>query len=194
MSGSDDALIQSLRTRLQVEPRSPMWSDVPRAHPVAPMEGVARVEVHLGFALPAFARRIFTEVADGGFGPAYGIFPLVSAYAGSAPRETVIEVRDKLAVDSRWPQKLMPLCDWGCANWSCLDCRTDSGAVVTLAGEDGFFDTGRDLHSWLSAWLDGTELWDEMFELRTQSMINPFTKRSIEIKAPGAPRGRPWPG
>jgi len=194
MSGSD-ALIQALRARLHVEPRRPMWKgDVPRAHPVAPPEAIAQAEAKLGFELPPLARRLYAEVADGGFGPAYGIFPLASHYKGPAQRETVVEVRDKLAVDPRWPQHLLPLCDWGCANWSCLDCRTDGGAVVTLAGEQGFFDTGRDLQAWLSAWLGGTDLWGEMFEVRTRAGINPFTKQPIEIKGPGAPRGRPWPG
>jgi hypothetical protein len=171
-----------------------MWDgDKAGLHPPAPSEAIEAAEAMLGFSLPTLLRRIYSEVADGGFGPAYGLFPIASHYGEAGQDETVVDVRDKLAVDPRWPSQVAPLCDWGCANWSCLDCRTENGSVVTLAGEAGFFDTGRDLRSWLTAWLSGVDLWDEMFEPRTTMGINPFTRKPIEIKGQGAPRGRRWP-
>ena len=158
-------------------------------HPPA-AEALAAPEAKIGFRLPNLLRRIYENVADGGFGPAYGIFPIASHHAEAGQDGTIVEVRDKLAVGPPWPSQLVPLCDWGCANWSCLDCRAENGAVVTLAGEDGFFDTGHDLRSWLTAWLNGADLWDEMFEPRTTMGLNPFTRQPIEIKGRGAPRGQ----
>jgi hypothetical protein len=52
----------------------------------------------------------------------------------------------------------------GDANWLCLDCRTEIGSVVTLAGENGFYEQGHDLRSWFTAWPSGADLWEEMFE------------------------------
>jgi hypothetical protein len=81
----------------------------------------------------------------------------------------------------------------GCAIWSCLDCRTDDGHIVTAAGEEQLTITHHDLRSWLRSWLDGADLWEEMFEPAPSAMgINPFTRRPIEIKRQGKPRGRPW--
>jgi hypothetical protein len=190
----DDVLIRDLRARVQVAPRQAMWKgDKCEPHECATAEQLALVESQLGFAVPPLLRRIFEEVTDGGFGPAHGIFPIASHYAEAGQDETAVGVRDKLAVDPRWPSLPLPLCDWGCANWSCLDCRTESGPVVTLAGEQGFFNTGRDLRSWLSAWLSGIDLWEEMFEPRTTMGINPFTRQPIEIKGRGKPKGVRWP-
>jgi hypothetical protein len=194
MSVADDALIHKLRARAQVEPRRPMWQgDKPGLHAPASSEAIAAAEVMLGFRLPTLLRRIYEDVADGGFGPAYGILPMASHYPEAGQHETVVEVRDKLAVDPRWPTRIVPLCDWGCANWSWLDCRAVNGSVVTLAGEAGFYEQAYDLRSWLTAWLSGADLLDEMFEPRTTTGINPFTRKPIEIKGRGAPRGRRWP-
>ena len=139
-------------------------------------------------------RRIYAEVADGGFGPGYGLFPVQHARSEPGQDESLVQVRDKLAIDGRWPSQLVPLCDWGCAIWSCLDCRTDDGPIVTLSGEDPLANTGHDLRSWLRAWLAGTDLFDEMFEPGPTTMgINPFTKKPLEMKGQGKPRGRAWP-
>ncbi|MGV3485078.1 MAG: hypothetical protein ACO1RT_11735 [Planctomycetaceae bacterium] len=44
-----------------------------RPHPPIPEQGVAYVEGQLGFRLPERVRQIAITVADGGFGPNYGI-------------------------------------------------------------------------------------------------------------------------
>jgi hypothetical protein len=129
-----------------------MWDgDKPALRPPAPPDAISAAETALGFGLPALLRRIYTEVADGGIGPACGLFPIASRYTEAGQDETVVDVRNKLAGDPRWPSQLVPMCDWGCANWSCLDCRVEDVPVVILAGEEGFFGTGRDLRSWLAA-------------------------------------------
>jgi hypothetical protein len=195
MTPSDDVLLDALRVRMGVEPRHPMWKgDVPKMHPRASPQSITVAEAKLGFRLPPLLRRIYEDIADGGFGPAYGLFAIEGRHKRGEQGETVVEVRDKLAVDPRWPHQLLPLCDWGCANWSCLDCRSENGSIVTLASEQGFFDTGRDLRSWLSAWLSGIDLWEEMFGSHTTMGINPFTRQPIAIKGRGEPRGKRWFG
>ncbi len=75
-----------------------------------------------------------------------------------------------------------------------LGFRTDDGAIVTVAGERDFTNTGHTLRSWLGPWLDGVDLWKAMFEAGpTRIGINPYTKQPIELEGQGKPRGTPWP-
>ena len=167
--------------------------DKPRAFAPAPEEDIVAAESALGFHVPSFLRRVYGEVADGGFGPGYGLFPVRRGRDEPRQSGSLAEVRDKLSVDPRWPRLLLPSCDWGCAIWSCLDCRTDDGHIVTAAGEEPLTITRHDLQSWLRSWLDGVDLWEEMFEPAPSVMgVNPFTRRPIEMKGQGKPRGGPW--
>jgi hypothetical protein len=93
-----------------------------------------------------------------------------------------------------WPEKLLPICDWGCAIWSCLDCRSDDGPIVTASNGEAFVSTGHTLGSWLAAWRAGVDLHEEMFEpgpIRT--MISPFDGRRVVMRGQGRPRGTRWP-
>jgi hypothetical protein len=191
---SDEDLIDALRQRARVAPRQPVGAvEEAKAFPPASGNEVAHVEAQLGFALPSLVRRLYLEVADGGFGPGYGLFPAGSHASRDGQAETIVEAHAKLSADPRWSPRLVPLCDWGCAIWSCLDCRSDDGAIVTVAGENDFVNTGHTLRTWLGAWLDGVDLWKSMFEPGPTRMgINPFTKQPIELKSQGRPKGTPW--
>jgi hypothetical protein len=168
--------------------------DKPEVYPPASPEHVRLAEAQLGFQLPVLLSRAYQEVADGGFGPGYGLFPVEIERRGPTHGETIVEVRNKLAIDPRWQMHLLPLCDWGCAIWSCLDCKAEDGPIVTLDGEQPLANTGHTLRSWLLAWLAGRDLWAEMFEPAPRRMgINPFTRQPIELPGLGRPRGKPWP-
>lgn len=190
----DDALIEELRRRVTIAPRCPMGNyDKPKAFPPAEPVEIAEAEAELGFPLPPLLRRLYGEVGDGGFGPGYGLLPVRHGRDEPGQSESLVEVRNKLAVDPRWRQFLLPICEWGCAIWSCLDCRSGDGPIVTVAGEEPFVDTGHVLRSWLAAWIAGVDLWEEMFEPGpTMIGVNPFTKEPFEMKGQGGPRGRPW--
>ncbi len=192
---SDDDLLDALRQRARVAPCNPS-SHLGRTSAGRPAGGteVERTESQLGFRLPSLLQRLYLEVADGGVGPGYGLFPAGEHTAANGQPETLSESYAKLSIDPRWPARLLPLCDWGCANWSCLDCRADDGAIVTFVGEEGFTNTGHTLRSWLGAWLDGHDLWKEMFEtVPTKTGINPFTKQPIQMMGRGKAKGEPWP-
>ena len=45
----------------------------PKVYPVAREQTVAGAEAQLGFALPQLLRDIYLRVANGGFGPGYGL-------------------------------------------------------------------------------------------------------------------------
>jgi hypothetical protein len=156
--------------------------------PPATAEMIADAESQLGFSLPPLLRRVYAA-SNGGFGPAGGLYPLGDV------DESLVSVHRRFAVSGEWPDRLLLLCEWGCAIWSCLDCRTDEGLVVTSGNVEPFMTTNRrSLRSWLQAWMDGIDLYAEMFEPgSTNTGINPFTKEPIVLRGQGKPRGAPWP-
>ncbi len=193
LAPDDDQLLDALRARVAVDPRRPVGThDVPHAYPPASEQDIEAAEAQLGFRLPGLLRRIYAEVTDGGFGPGYSLFPVRRGRDVPGQDESLVEMRNKLITDPRTPRTLLPLCDWGCAVWSALDCSCNDGPIVTIAGEQPLMTTGRDLRSWLQAWLAGVDLWEEMFEPGpTITGVNPFTKKPIEMKGIGKPKGRP---
>jgi hypothetical protein len=196
---TDDELLLALRERTAtlVDPEDPSRKRCPFATP----DDIADAESQLGFRLPPLLPRVY-EIANGGIGP--GVHGLLSIGEGDDTLVTVYRsIVDSTCVPKPgepgfdqypWPKLLLPICDWGCAIWSCLDCRSDGGAIVTASNGEPFANTGHMLRSWLSAWLAGADLFEEMFEPGpNRTGINPFTKQTVVLKSQGKPRGARWP-
>jgi hypothetical protein len=196
---NDDEILRALRERVSVRRRT---ESGPRVQPLPALaEQISRAEAKIRFSLPPLLRRVY-EIANGGIGPGEGLLAigdgedtLVSLYSsfvdarGEAPKPG-----EPGFAQYPWPERLLPICDWGCAIWSCLDCRATDGPIVTASNGEPFANTGHTLQSWLSAWLDGVDLFAEMFEPGpTLPGINPFTRQPIVIKGQGKPRGTRWP-
>jgi hypothetical protein len=126
--------------------------------PVAVAKYVDGAERRLGFALPKLLRRLYLEVADGGFGPGYGILPL----GDSGEEETLVGGRSVARALPRWPARLVPFVHWGCDVWSCVDCAHPEGAIVHFAGKR-LAETDDTLGGWLTQWTSGRRLWDGMW-------------------------------
>ena len=183
MLDPDSLLLAELARRADQQPGG--------RHPPVTMREMEQAESALGFELPSLLRRIFLDVADGGFGPGFGLLRLELG----EPRETLVGIYTAFAgaPEDPMPDCLLPICHWGCSIWSCLDCRTEERPIVTMNSDRPLANAGRTLHSWLQAWLDGVKLWDEMFERTECTGINPFTKQPIEYRGQGNPKGTPWP-
>ena len=90
---------------------------------------IEAVEAVLRLELPVAVRRVYTEVADGGFGPGFGLLPLarvVKAYGtlrqpGMMPR------------GREWPAGLLPVVSQD-PGWDCVE--ASSGRVVSWDPED----------------------------------------------------------
>jgi SMI1 / KNR4 family (SUKH-1) len=186
---NENQLIAALKGRV----RDPKRSEI--APPPASPELIKATEARLGFPLPPLLRRLYAEVADGGFGPGSGLLPLAapkSAHKESLSSSYVDAISGESPDGLHWPEKLLPLWDWGCAMWSCLDARSDAGPIVT-SNEGALTVTPFTLHTWLEAWLKGVDLNAELFEDSgiTRQGINPFTKQPMTFK--GAPRAKGTP-
>ena len=168
---SDDGLIGLLRSRVDQKLRPPVS-----------LEALRLAEEDLGLSLDPFLRRVYLEVSDGGFGPGYGARSLVGA-------ESVVSTYAEFR-EGGWPAPLLPVWDWGDAIWSCVD---PHGHVVTRDDVGPPTQTDFTTRTWLRAWLDGVNLWDEIYDDKEATILNPFTRKPIVTKVRGTARGRPWP-
>lgn len=121
---------------------------------------VAEAEEIIGYPLPPLLRRIYLEVANGGIGPFAGIDGLRDGYASDSTGMLDM-YRACLSADlgpedpPAPPHGVVFLCDWGCANWSLLDCREPEGRMWSWEEGDR---CPQDLTftAWLELWLSGT--------------------------------------
>src|SRR5688500_14054929 len=107
------------------------------ARSVADEQALARAEQSISQRLPSFLRSVYSEVGDGGLGPGYGLLPLFQLGEEAHEDSVVGLYKAFCGVDAedaawRWPHRLVPFCDWGCAIRSCVDCSSDDGAVVAF--------------------------------------------------------------
>ena len=196
----DDILIAMLCERAS-DPKlaTDMSSKFPQLAPRPVDEtSVSKAVTALGRALPVLLRDLYRLVGDGGFGPGYGLLPLLE-HSGPDQIDSVVSLYSALSATDpedptwAWPAALVPFCEWGCAIRSCVDCSTRDGAVVTF--DPGARDAGEDmsaavalthpsLRSWLLDWLNGVKIWELMFEpdpSRARTGINPFTKEPLTL-------------
>ena len=124
----------------------------------ATSDDVAAAERALGMPLPPLLRRLYTEVADGGFGPGTGLLSVEALV-----RETrALRRGDVLPRNRTWPPALVPLLDRD-PGWLCVD--AGSGAIVEWDPEDleertgeerfrrSFTEIAPSLEAWLEKWL-----------------------------------------
>ena len=138
---------------------------------------LVRCEQELGFALPPLLGRIYTEVANGGFGPGYGFLGLYGGVTNE-DRHTLAEFHRGTAQASfrkrfpEWPSQTIRVCNWGCAMYSCIDCATSDFQVWHFepnpsAEELGFVNCliphKRGFDAFLEAWLDGVDVFNDVF-------------------------------
>ncbi|MFE2352507.1 SMI1/KNR4 family protein [Kitasatospora cineracea] len=135
--------------------------------PVSATE-LAEAERELGFPLHPLLAALYQKVGNGGFGPAASVLPLSGAPNASWETSVVQGYLDKIPPKGSntwwsWPEGVVPVLDWGCAMFACVDCRSDDGTVLlfepnAISGQDvssGWFVDSGSLAEWLEAWLDG---------------------------------------
>jgi hypothetical protein len=190
---NDNELIHAIKQRAENARTRTDYADraCPELAPPAPPEVVSRSESALGFPLHPFHRRLLTEVANGGFGPGDGLIGLPGGRLDDAGR-SIIELRSALWSGPKaagLPAKVLALCDWGDAIWSCLD--EETGNVLTL-DESGLMDAERSLCSWFADWVTGVNLFGKMFTFEERTMTNPFTKQLMTVQTPTRALGTPY--
>jgi SMI1/KNR4 family protein SUKH-1 len=132
-------------------------------------------EALLHFPLPPLLWRLYAEVGNGGFGPAYGIIGAIGGaphpdddypniVEGYRQHDEFIELASVPAAQEHgkrfelphgsWPRYLIPFCSWGCNTVHAVSAQI--GAVFTVSDDCSFANWVSSLQDWLEQWLAGT--------------------------------------
>ncbi len=125
MRKSDADLLKRLRERAE------------RAHPTATAEMISAAEEELGFRLPRLLRALYRFLGNGGFGPGHGLIGVPGTEPYTSVEESVVDLyereihanRDADRRADRWPKRLLPICDYGCGSFACVDCSWPAAPV-----------------------------------------------------------------
>ena len=161
-----EALVARFRERIRHEPTVDYTWQVPPIRPRPPLsaEALAQAEFRLGFPLPPLLQALYTQVGDGGYGPGRGLEVLAEGEWSLVAHVEATRRTDQ----AEWPGRFIPLIAWGCLYRSWVDCSQppypvwfdDTDFEVDGAARDDYFYLQADsLAGWLSAWLDGVDLW-----------------------------------
>lgn len=169
----DDLIIAAIRQRMKTKVTDLNTSPHPILKPSNPV-CVAADERQLGFALPPLMKHIYSEIANGGFGPGYGLIGLTNGVPDWAGMTALDVYEDFRSADNdylKWPFGLLPICHWGCAIISCVDCADQNFRMrmfnpnVAHKGSDEddwsdcFFEESPSFQEWITAWASGVNLW-----------------------------------
>lgn len=174
----DDELIQRLLQR-NADRKGATDCGIHARKPIRPVatKALQVAERAIGFELPKLLRRIYLEVGNGGFGPVYGIIGTKGgAKLDGRTLETCYQDMLKLQEENsvwRWPKRLLPVANYGCGMWSCVDCEYQKlpmilwdpnnldaeldDADARLNWGNSFWDQRQSLRTWLAGWLAETK-------------------------------------
>jgi SMI1/KNR4 family protein SUKH-1 len=131
-------------------------------------EGIAAAERRLGFVLPPLLKRLYLEVANGGFGPGPGILGVSGGWQNDHGK-TIEDLHAEMlaAVQENrqwiWPAGLLPIVDHS-GVYVCVDATGASNRVVEFdfeelddEGRDGgwsraFSDVAPSFDTWIGEW------------------------------------------
>jgi hypothetical protein len=133
---------------------------LPPPPPPATSAAIAQAESLVGAPLPELLRGLYA-VANGGFGPGYGVLGLREGFMDDMNR-TAVDILAEIP-DGLWPgmpSGLLPVCHWGCAIYSFVHCP--SGRMfgwdpnpVEPDDDVPFFEQEYTIDTWMEAWLGG---------------------------------------
>jgi hypothetical protein len=139
----------------------------------------------LGFALPPLLRAVYTQVANGGFGPGEGLTGVQGGYAYgqdyryatldlAQPPRWALRLADLGALGlgwdqhqcttlppRTWPTHFVHLCYWGCGTDSYLDALSEQVYEILDTNPVVLRQQEDSLQSWLETWLQ--ERWRDWF-------------------------------
>lgn len=138
----------------------------------AALETVREAERQMGLRLPSLLKRLYVEVGNGGFGPGYGLYGVTGGFAEDLQGLTLPELYLE-EIDYYWPDKLVPICDWGCTIGSAVDCSSVEGEMVFVGdGSPRCMPEGISFTEWMEDWVTGVDLFQRAYQ-RYQKLVRP---------------------
>lgn len=180
--GDEDDLIRRLAA----------WAAYAAAEPLpspATAATLERAEQMLGFTLHPLLRRVYAEIADGGFGPGHGLNRLFHVGFGAVDSYPA-RIRTRSNGKPWWPREVIPILHWGGGLETAVDCRSPGGTVLLYepnAGPDettdAWFVESASLARWLESWIlssTGNQLDTATFEITDSVFWDGLTARLAE--------------
>jgi hypothetical protein len=141
-------------------------------------------ETQLGFNIPPLLRSIYLNVANGGFGPGYGVIGTVGGHASNLGTLVESSVQMRKGADYlglKWNAGLLPFCEWGCNIFSCVNCE-DPGNRVFQSDKCNARPQTYNLEEFFEMWLSGVDILDSgNSKGKTAEIINPFTRSKTHV-------------
>ena len=157
------------------------------AYPPATEKHLRSTEEALGFPLSPLLRALYAQVANGGFGPFYGLIGVrggapssggatIEGYYPHSPEpcriislsECAIDVQASssskhphlLVPDDAWPERLLMICEYGCCIYFYVDAATEQIFESYVTEDDHTVVTAvaSSLQEWLLRWTRDEEL------------------------------------
>lgn len=153
---------------------------------VASEDAVRLAEAQLGFAIPELLKSIYLNVANGGFGPGYGIIGVTGGH--SSDLGTLVETYNEVTrgagyLGLKWNPRLLPFCGWGDNIFSCVDC-SNPGNPIFRSDECEARPVNYGLEDFFEMWLDGRDLVSQgATSRRTVQLTNPFTGKKTRVRS-----------
>jgi len=147
------------------------WMPLPAP---ASISELCRAETLIGCSLPPAITHIYSAVANGGFGPGYGLVGIGGGRRGFSDWQGQRHCEDQYVLLRQdagitWPAHLVPLCHWGCGIYSCADASRADAPIFTAFGDALYDDppnavmpANSTFAEWLQAWADGEDLWEAL--------------------------------
>lgn len=172
-----NTLVRSLRERLAASPEGTdvvgrRFSACVPASPAA----LSAAEAIFCHALPPTLREIYLSVANGGFGPGYGVMGVEGGFTDDQGKNIVscyqsFQLPDPEDSAWRWDSQWVPFCHWGCGVYSVVSCvlpypvfYVDPGVKEIGAPMQSIVVPHKaTFDSWLEGWLAGNDLWKEVW-------------------------------
>jgi hypothetical protein len=194
-AGVVDAELVAKAERIEAAMSTPAATGLPAPAQASALE---RAESDLGFALPPALRRVYSEVADGGFGPGPGLMPIASVVAAYR------ELSRSAPVGQAWPERLLPLVKhdpW----FDCVDAASPLARMVGWDPEEleedsseqdwkaSFSEIAQSLEAWLSEWVSSRpagEVFAEQMQVRIATSMVEDARRSRAMIGAMSPEER----
>ena len=171
-------------------------TNIPATFPPVSEGVLVETEKILGFKIPPLLRLIYANVANGGFGPGYGIIGI----EGGSPSDlgTLVETHAEINraaqyLELEWRTGLLAFCAWGCNIFSCADCN-DPRYPIIQSEECKTYAQSYTLEDFFGMWLDDVNIWkvsnsSRRTAGRTVEIINPFTGKKTRVTGGSGPKG-----
>ncbi len=180
-SGHVDPVAHAAALDLEAQMRTPADTDLPAP---ADAQTVTEAERRIAVSLPPFLRRLYTEVADGGFGPSEGLVPL----ARMTMRYEELQMGEELPRGRSWPAGLLPVVGRD-PGWDCVEASTgrvvawDPEGLSERSGDAAFRRSfsaiAPSVEEWFGAWVSA-----ETFEERmARQVVEANLKAAREARA-----------